>query len=1047
MPTRHATVTTSNIKSPPLPELPPPSPAPVSRVPGSKWSGSTMSATGAPNLPSSLRDQPRHERRPSRAERYEQTVDSARSLLRRTATHAQVGLGIDGSCHQSPVATQTELRDAVSNLIKVIDGMSRQLATHDELAAQLKIAQSNLTLAETHSQFLEETLKKRDSRSSVQMVARHSASGAPLPTLPPPDVNGNARGSSRPSSSNSNYSKDLPPTLADNDNNSKTSSASAFFARLPSVRKPVSSMISTASTSSSTTTNSRHPSTSSNHHHHHHHAKRSSSSSPHRQSEAVRNRMSADLSSHPSPRDLSSKSTAELVQEVIALHHQVSSLEQSYYGLQTTNTSLRRSADKFATKCAELEKTKDDLMAELENLSMELFQEANTMVAEERKNRAQAEEEVERLRQEVAKLRADLDHVRKTGSLPPVLSSDIGRGSVSSATTTGTFKSDGTLRARDAAAWSEAVASLPTPKPDTGTTAALRAVSPSSSTSLPLGASSPATASPDPDTASLNSNSSSRKWFQFGRNLSRRIKGGTASDDAETLQDSVSTASPNPLTATTNDSHQQSSLAPPTRAPAMARANSGSSVQSMSSVASSFFSTVSNDGTGADSGHVVSNGAGSSSSSSNTQLNSQSIEELADGLTPMPQSTFRHQDGLLPVSSAAIAASSGNNARLAGSSPTLHIETANLSQFPRSESNNSLLSSTGAAQRAAGLVSVFSPDSSTGPPSSSVDDFLRQEQQQQQQLNVQHTRSSPRITMAAAFGSTDPTKGKPVAVRSFEGEGTAKSPKTPNERRWEKLAGQIPLSSSSGTTSNHSSAPATSNGGDTEAVRPRSPLGQTAASSTAVGAEDSKRRPVALDLSNVRPSTTTTTTTTTTNNARSGVRRRSTESAGSPIKSSAQGLGPPTASSSSSSTGGRPKLGRAASSASTMTLGSSSNVTTKIDSRSLKPSSSTATTTTGPEPSKYLQPLASPTSYVSPLTKLDKNGTGVISTSTSMSSLGSASTSARSPTAVEDLEGLMRNIQDMSLSLFGDDQSEEWGLNARSAEAVEGGVGRVVKQA
>ncbi|KAK4048513.1 hypothetical protein OIV83_004681 [Microbotryomycetes sp. JL201] len=981
MPTRTAPNSAAGaVKSPPLPDLPPPSPAPAN----ARWPAKA-------NVPSTWRDPPRHERRPSRAERYEHTVDSARNLLKRTTPHhsqGSVGLGIDAepaSCHQSTTArTQAELRDAVANLLKVIDGMSRQLATHDELAAQLKIAQSNLTLAETHSQFLEETLKRRDSRSSVQMVSRHSAGGSPLPSLPPShshtDSNRIANGRSRPSSSTSSYSngKDLPPTAdhgaaggnssssSNNNNNSDArSSASAFFARLPSVRKPISSTLSTTSAGSAAESSSaKLPS---------HRAKRSSSSSPHRGSDSVRTRMSADLSAHPSPKDLSAKSPSELVQEVIALHHQVSSLEQSYYGLQSTNTSLRRSADKFATRCAELEKTKDDLMAELENLSIELFQEANTMVAEERKHRAQAESEVERLRAQVTQLKAELDHVRKTGALPQA-TDDGPRGSASGTTTTDTTRSEGTLRARDAAALNEAVASLPTPKPDTGTGLATRAVSPSVLVS-PLSASSP-TASPDPDTASLNSNSSTRKWFHFGRNLSKRIK-GTASDDAETLQD-FATVSPNP-------SNASSSLAPP-RAPGMARVNSGSSVHSLSSVASSFFSAVSNEGHEGNGQHNA----------------SVSVEQLKDGLdaqTPVPKSSSIGQDGFLPESQAAV--TTGTSGLTGGprhvTTPPLHIETNNLSsKFPRSDSSSS--------QR--GLVLVFSPDSSTGgPPSSSVDEMLRQETMMQE-------RRSPRPG-AMTFGSGDPTRGKPVAVRSFEGQGTAKSPKTPNERRWEKLAGQIP-----------SATAATANA--LESVDgPFGSLDRTVPAVPLKTEGDDKRRPVALDLSNVSKGPYV-------NTIRSGIRRRSTDSAGSPVKgSSSLSAVPPGGS-------GRPTLGRAASSTSTMTLSSATPTTSSSHARStaanypLQPAAPASSNS-----NKYLQPLASPTDYVSPLTRVSTspNGNGM-KDSVSLMPASTSMTSLRSPTAVEDLEGLMKNIQDMSMSLFGDDQSQEWGLGGATSRKI-----------
>ncbi|KAK4053587.1 hypothetical protein OIO90_003826 [Microbotryomycetes sp. JL221] len=1073
MPHNGATANDS-IKSPPLPALPPPSPAPVpsQRIASSssKWpsslSNSNTTITG-PNLPSTvLRDRQHrlHERRPSRAERYEQTVDHARQLLRRTTpshNHLQhnnnnnVGLGIDANDaahhHQdqhdytksatTTTTTPAELKEAVSSLLKVIDGMARQLATHDELAAQLKIAQSNLTLAETHSQFLEETLKKRDSSvrssqtlaggsspapSSQQMMSRHSASGAPLPSIPPhrASVDG-ATDSSRPSSRSSH-------SHSGNNNDDGNKLTSGFFARLPSVRKPIAAISGTHASNRSSAGSTSHSQQS-------RHVKRSSSSSPHRGNDSIRNRLSADLSSHPSPRDLASKSHQELVQEVIALHHQVSSLEQSYYGMQSTNTSMRKTADKLATKCAELEKTKDDLMAELENLSMELFQEANTMVAEERKTRAKAEEEVERLRTEVASLRAELDG-RKGG--------DHKRGSVSSSTTTTTLdagKADNTynnntLKGRDLAALREGVKEgLPTPKPDTG--AGLGRPGSSSSNLQPSrgdnASASSLAPSPDPDTASLNSNSS-RKWFQFGRSLSRKVRSTTSTEDnTETLQDMV-TVSPNP----SMDS-QSSSLAPPSLlsahgsrggvAPAMARANSGGSTHSLSSVASSFFSARSNDG---DHHHHLHHGAQDHTSQSLHVDKNADTDNAYDVQTPMPQH---------------------GNPR----SPPLHIDTTNLTAFQRSESNASMMNSAAQRERG-GLVSTFSPDSSNGPspnpPEASSDDKNRRQQQQQSQKPP--SSRSPRLAMT--FGE-DPTKGKPVAVRSFEGEGTAKSPKTPNERRWEKLAGSMPVTSSSVTMADSISRPKsplvpTNPTLLTTTSRSTMPVKQEPGSNAAV--VDDKRRPAPLDLSKVPVG------------ASRGMRRRSTDS-GLPSPShinahnasSQSGTG--TTSGSGSVAGVRPGLVRASSSSQTATMASSSTTSNLDFGRGItvngfnnKPlplkssgislnhiaSNSASSNSINANGNKFLQPLPSPTSYVSPLhqTTTKNNGllpsptnasfqsnvigNGGMSTSTSMSSL----MTQRSPTAVEDLEGLMRNIQDMSKSLFGEDQSDEWGLNGQS---------------
>lgn len=72
-----------------------------------------------------------HVRRPSRAERFEATVDSARHLLRRTqqqheARAQHVGLGIatdSGESSSNTGVSRDELAEALSSLLKVIDGM------------------------------------------------------------------------------------------------------------------------------------------------------------------------------------------------------------------------------------------------------------------------------------------------------------------------------------------------------------------------------------------------------------------------------------------------------------------------------------------------------------------------------------------------------------------------------------------------------------------------------------------------------------------------------------------------------------------------------------------------------------------------------------------------------------------------------------------------------------------------------------------------------------------------------------------------------------
>lgn len=137
---------------------------------------------------------------------------------------------------------------------------------------------------------------------------------------------------------------------------------------MPSKRKQTPSVVSTASSVSLPPPTAPH-------------TLRSASSSPRLGDHARNSHDTAFSESRPSLENGAGKTVSQLTTELFALQTQVTSLEQSCTTLKSTNTSLRRSAEVMAGKCAELEKTKDDLMAELENLSMELFQEANTMVS------------------------------------------------------------------------------------------------------------------------------------------------------------------------------------------------------------------------------------------------------------------------------------------------------------------------------------------------------------------------------------------------------------------------------------------------------------------------------------------------------------------------------------------------------------------------------------------------------------------------------------------------------------------------------------------
>ncbi|GAA6054099.1 hypothetical protein JCM3770_006172 [Rhodotorula araucariae] len=543
----------------------PPSSVPVPTASTSKHPFD--STTSGPSFPSTFSPgQSRHARRPSRAERYEAIVSSARDVLKRGEWRSSgegvegIGLGLSGSMGTGEGGSQgkpagaarspmeEEWQDAVRSLLKVVDGMSQQLATHDDLAAQLKIAQSNLALAETHSEFLEDTLRRRESRTSVSqgMTRHHSGTTVHPPPLP------QARRGSGDTATDSSSSGGLFGLGLAGDGDGSTG-AKGFF-RLPSKRKPTPS---NASVPSASPANSMPPPNGP-----FSYGLRSVSSSPHL------NETSPNPSASPTWQPRFSTSTAsssnddtsfaalvngvgrsptQLSGEVFTLRTQVSSLETECAALRSNNTSLKRSNETLIGKCAELEKTKEDLMSELENLSVELFSEANALVANERKARAKADEEVEHLRGQIDVLNSQLASLRLELA---------GRSAVLGVT-------------------SPELPSLPHSAPSTPSVPFSEALQPYSAAPTRM----PPPAQPDADrpvsVASVGSTTSSRRWFPF----SRASTHASAPEPAKPSLPSRSASHPAP----------PGTLQPP----AMARGDSGSSYISDASAAS-FFSTMSN---------------------------------------------------------------------------------------------------------------------------------------------------------------------------------------------------------------------------------------------------------------------------------------------------------------------------------------------------------------------------------------------------------------------------------------------------------------------
>ncbi|GAA5989912.1 hypothetical protein JCM10908_002376 [Rhodotorula pacifica] len=407
------------------------SPQPIASTSSSRPSPSrygAVSSSGAGPLPPAVaahREQ-RHSRRPSRAERYETVVANARETLRRATggydeAELQIGPASDpllaerrrrskrlSSASFEPLP-ERDWRETVRSLLNVVDGMSQQLAAHDELATELKIAQSNLSLASAHSEFLEETLRRRESRTSAShLMSRQHSTGEQLPSLPSSSRRGSADTASHDPNAASAGLFGLG-LLSEAD----SGGAKSFF-RLPSKRRSPNPAVPAPTESTATTITRR---------------LRSVGSSPVLNKgffsaepapplpprDSTSTTASSDFPTSPNPSVEANSATSPLAAEVFSLRTQVSSLDTECTALRSSNASLKRNNETLVAKCAALEKTKDDLLAELENLSVELFSEANALVAEERRARAKAEEEVERLTAKIATISADLDALRLGG--------------------------------------------------------------------------------------------------------------------------------------------------------------------------------------------------------------------------------------------------------------------------------------------------------------------------------------------------------------------------------------------------------------------------------------------------------------------------------------------------------------------------------------------------------------------------------------------------------------------------------------------------------
>lgn len=147
------------LTSPPLPAIPPSSPSPVaSPVPGPSTARPKKPFNFAPVLPPLPQSHPSplglgdgsglprrpstasvvtHQRRPSRAERYEALVDGARELVRRDNGAELSGNGFGKRREEEEVIRTDDWKYSVMDLLKVVDGMvsTRHLTDDPNLVA------------------------------------------------------------------------------------------------------------------------------------------------------------------------------------------------------------------------------------------------------------------------------------------------------------------------------------------------------------------------------------------------------------------------------------------------------------------------------------------------------------------------------------------------------------------------------------------------------------------------------------------------------------------------------------------------------------------------------------------------------------------------------------------------------------------------------------------------------------------------------------------------------------------------------------------------
>ena len=257
------------------------------------------------------------------------------------------------------------------------------MSTHDELAAQLKIAQSNLTLAETHSEFLEETLRRRETSNG----SNSNGTGRNSSSMNRGGARANAQDEIETSSGGGGARSffRLPGGGTTNSSSSSTGSTTSSNRRKPTIPPTPLSFVSAHSTpglrsvassprlgGGSTSPIPPSPIES----------QPRFSTSTISSFESNHSRPSLSLSPNPSTQSLPlSPSNYPSLQDFTSLQTAFQQLDAECSALRVSEESMKRNNEMMVKKCVDLEKTKEDLMSELENLSVELFSEANALVS------------------------------------------------------------------------------------------------------------------------------------------------------------------------------------------------------------------------------------------------------------------------------------------------------------------------------------------------------------------------------------------------------------------------------------------------------------------------------------------------------------------------------------------------------------------------------------------------------------------------------------------------------------------------------------------